>query len=190
MGSVRLSEGDQGLTQIYYIENANYFLANPRHRDNSETSGDHLFGTCTTVAHQILLGYHNYYSDRRLIPQLSSDEERYLAENYGDLNEDPIFEYGPSPEDLGRDNIGTTDEVFYGIFNKAGGSSLLSQTIGNVADAADEFLEDCANGRTKNWEITNASYNKQEVVAELDAGRPVIIGFDIFGGHSSHVVVA
>ena len=29
LGSVRLSEGEQGLTQINYIENANYFLANP-----------------------------------------------------------------------------------------------------------------------------------------------------------------
>lgn len=29
LGNTRLSEGNQGLTQIYYIENANYFLANP-----------------------------------------------------------------------------------------------------------------------------------------------------------------
>ncbi len=190
LGTTRLSEGDQGLSQLYYIENANYFLANPMHRENFQGTGDHLFGTCTTVAHQILLGYHNYYSDRRLIPEMSSDGKRYLAENYGDLNSDPVFEYDPSPIDLGRDNIGTTDEVFYAIFNNAGGSSLLSQTIGNVAKAADDFLNDCADGRAKNWTIENADYNKQEVVDELNAGRPVIVGFDVFGGHSSHVVVA
>lgn len=190
LGNSRLSEGDQGLTQLHYIENANYFLANPNHRENNKESGDHPFGTCTTVAHQILLGYHNYYSDRRLIPEISSDGERYLDENYGDLNLDPVFEHDPAGTGLGRSNIGTEDAVFYGIFNKAGGSSLLSQTIGNVANAADEFLEDCASGRTKNWTITNSNYNQQEVVAELDAGRPVILGFDIFGGHSSHVVVA
>ena len=195
LGGTRLSEGDQGLSQLYYIDNANYFLANPYHRENYDDSGDHLFGTCTTVAHQILLGYHNYYSDRRLIPEISSDGKRYLAENYGNLNSDPIFEYGPSPEDLGRDNIGTTDEVFYGIFDKAGGRGVLiqylfSQTIGVVARAADGFLEDCANGRTKNWTIENANYNKQEVMEELNAGRPVIVGFDLFGGHSAHVVVA
>lgn len=195
LGATRLSEGDQGLSQLYYIENANYFLANPRHRENYKNSGDHPFGTCTTVAHQILLGYHNYYSDRRLIPEISSDGKRYLSENYGDLNLDPIFEYGPSPKDLGRDNIGTTDEVFYGIFDKANGDNtliemLLSQTIGKVAASADEFLEDCANGRTKNWTITNSNYNKQKIMEELNSGRPVIVGFDIFGGHSSHVVVA
>lgn len=87
---------------------------------------------------------------------MSSDGKRYLSENYGDLNLDPIFEYGPSPIYLGRDNIGTTDELFYGIFDKANGDNtliemLLSQTIGKVAASADEFLEDCANGRTKNW---------------------------------------
>ena len=190
LGGTRLSEGEQGLTQLHYIENANYFLANPKHRENYKTSGDHPFGTCTTVAHQILLGYHNYYSDRRLIPEISSDGKRYLFENYGDLNLDPMFIYDPEYTYLGRENIGTTDEMFYAIFNRAGGDSLLSQTIGNVADASDEFLEDCANGRTKNWTITNSNYNKQEVMAELNAGRPVIIGFDIFGEHSSHVVVA
>ena len=190
LGSKRLSEGEQGLSQLHYIENANYFLANPYHRENYDTTGDHPFGTCTTVAHQLLLGYHNYYSDRRLIPEISSDGKRYLSENYGDLNLDPVLVYGPSVNDLGRTNIGTTDEVFYGIFNKAGGDSLLSQTIDNVAIAADGFLENCAGGRTKNWTITYSGYNKQKVMEELDAGRPVIVGFYIFGGHSSHVIVA
>ena len=190
LGGSRLSEGDQGVTQIHYIENANYFFANPEHRENYDTSGDHPFGTCTTVAHQILLGYHNYYSDRRLIPEISSDGERYLSENYGDLNLDPLFVYNPVGTYLGRENIGTSDAVFYGIFNKAGGSNLLSQVIWNVADAADMFLEECANGRSKNWTIVSSNYNKQKVVAELDAGRPVILGFNVFGGHTSHVVVA
>lgn len=190
LGGARLSEGDQGLSQIYYIDNANYFLSNPKHRENYSTSGDHPFGTCTTVAHQILLGYHNYYSDRRLIPEFNSDGERYLSENYGDLNLDPIFKYDPTGTGLGRTNIGTTDAVFYGIFDKAGGSSLLSQTIGNVAQASDEFLEECANGRDKNWTITKTNYNKQKAKEELEAGRPIIVGFDVFGGRSSHVVVA
>ncbi len=191
LGSARLLEGSQGVTQIHYIENANYFLANPLHRENYDTSGDHLLGTCTTVAHQLLVGYHNYYSDRRLIPETSSDGNRYLSENYGDLNLDPVLVYNASLNNLGRDNIGTTDEVFYGIFDNTGGSyNLLGQTIGSVADATDEFLENCLNGGVKNWTIENSNYSKQEVVAELDAGRPVIIGFDFFEGHTAHVVVA
>lgn len=190
LGSYRLSEGDKGLSQLHYIENANYFFANPKHRENDDDSGDHVFGTCTTVAHQMLLGYHNYYSDRRLIPEIGPDGKRYLETNYGDLSLDPMFVYSPSSDYLGRDNIGTTDEVFYGIFNRAGGEALLSQMIGKVAQASDEFLTYCANGRTKNWTIITSFYNEREVIAELDAGRPVVIGFDVLGDHSSHVVVA
>ena len=125
-----------------------------------------------------------------MIPEISSDGERYLSENYGDLNLDPLFVYNPVGTYLGRENIGTSDAVFYGIFNKAGGSNLLSQVIWNVADAADMFLEECANGRSKNWTIVSSNYNKQKVVAELDAGRPVIIVFDFAKRGNSHVVVA
>ena len=62
LGSSRLSEGDQGVTQIHYIENANYFLANPKHHEND--TSDNSQGTCTTVALQMLVGYHTYYFDR------------------------------------------------------------------------------------------------------------------------------
>lgn len=48
LGSSRLSEGDQGVTQIHYIENANYFFANPEHREND--TNDNSKGTYTTVA--------------------------------------------------------------------------------------------------------------------------------------------
>ena len=196
LGNSRHEEGDEingkPLINLHYIENANYFLANPYHHENSKSVGDHPFGTCTTVAHQLLVGYHNYYSDRRLIPEISSDGKRYLAEDYGDLSVDPILACTPlSGEcDLGRTSIGTTDEVFYGIFNLAGGSDLLSQTIGSVATASDLFLTECANGRAKNWSIVQGGYNEQFVINELDAGRPVVIGFDVFGNHSSHVIVA
>ena len=43
-----LQEGEQGLTQLHYIENANYFLANPEHREND--TNDNSKGTYTTVA--------------------------------------------------------------------------------------------------------------------------------------------
>ena len=43
-----LQEGEQGLTQLHYIENANYFLANLKHHEND--TSDNSQGTCTTVA--------------------------------------------------------------------------------------------------------------------------------------------
>ena len=194
-----LSEGDDGLSQIHYIGNANYFLANPYHHENisksktndDDTSVDHILGTCTTVAHQILLGYHNYYSDRRLIPQYGSDGTQYLSDNYGVLTEHPTIK-SDAGAGLGRNSIGTNDAVFYKIFNLAGGAdSLVSQTPFKVIPAAHQFLLDCANGREQNWTIEGTLiYHRDTVQAELDAGRPVIVGFDPFGKHSAHVVVA
>ena len=43
-----LQEGEQGLTQLHYIEKANYFFANPEHREND--TNDNSKGTYTTVA--------------------------------------------------------------------------------------------------------------------------------------------
>ena len=56
----------EDFTDVYCITNKNYFIINPRHYKND--GSDNSKGSCTTVAAQLLLGYHNYYSDRRLIP--------------------------------------------------------------------------------------------------------------------------
>ena len=50
---IRLTDGN-------YIPNYRYFLLEPEHGEN-ET------GTCGAVAAQLMLSYHNYYSDRRII---------------------------------------------------------------------------------------------------------------------------
>ncbi len=72
---------------IKYIDNADYFKVNPKHAENSTT--DNSAGTCTTVAVQLLIGYHNYYTDRRIIPEFNESGERLLAEDYGDIMEHP-----------------------------------------------------------------------------------------------------
>ena len=78
------------LTDIKYIPNADYFKANPQHKNSKQTGYEN--GACTTIAMQMLLGYHNYYSDRRLIPEVNENGVRFLAENYGDLREHPIVQ--------------------------------------------------------------------------------------------------
>ncbi|MBE7088635.1 MAG: hypothetical protein E7370_03855 [Clostridiales bacterium] len=83
-------QGTQDLTDIVYIENANYFLVNPKHAINNVL--DNPSGTCSTVAMQLLLGYHNYYSDRRLIPAQGENGRVFLSDNYGDINEHPIID--------------------------------------------------------------------------------------------------
>lgn len=52
--------GIDNFTNIKYISNVNYFLVNPKHADQNPDYNSK--GTCTTVAMQLLMGYHNYYS--------------------------------------------------------------------------------------------------------------------------------
>jgi hypothetical protein len=76
-------------TNVEYISNKNYFLKNPKHAEND--GSDNPAGTCTTVAMQMLMGYHNYYSDRRLIPEIAASGSRFLSTYYGDLASHPFF---------------------------------------------------------------------------------------------------
>lgn len=74
-------------TNINYIDNANYFFINPLHNENVQNDDNN--GTCTTVAMQLLMSYHNFYTDGRLIPTFDNNGDRYLSENYGNLAEHP-----------------------------------------------------------------------------------------------------
>ena len=190
LGQQRIQEGDYNTSNLYYIENANYFLANPKHNDNLTT--DNPQGTCTTVAMQMLLGYHNYYSDRRLIPETDENGVRFLSEDYGDLNQHPdIMPLGNKEPDLGRASIGTENEVFYKIFEAADGSSDLGQAIPVVKGAASSFLSKYADPAVE-WTLQWNLCSESSVKEELFAGRPIILGFNFFltGFQSSHVVVA
>lgn len=172
---------------LHYIENAKYFLANPLHAANKKS--DNMFGTCTTVAMQMLLGYHNYNSDRRLIPEMSKEGERFLSETYGDLNSYPAFRSSPYPG-LGDPSLGLSDAVFYEIFDRANGGSLLGQAIGVVTGGADDFLEEYADPDVQ-YSLSSAFYSEEDVLSDLNEGRPVVIGFDFVNKPvSAHEVVA
>lgn len=42
------TEMETSFTNLHYIENANYFITNPKHADNN--TSDNIAGTCTSVA--------------------------------------------------------------------------------------------------------------------------------------------
>ena len=79
--------GINNFTNVKYIDNANYFKANPYHAIND--GSDNPAGTCTTIAMQMLMGYHNYYTDRRLIPPIGGNGLRYLSTDYGKESDNP-----------------------------------------------------------------------------------------------------
>lgn len=193
LGAFRRTEGyevedGKPLTNLHYIENANYFLANPQHRDN--VKADNLLGTCTTVAMQMLVGYHNYYSDRRLLPKYSTNGKQLLADDYGNIYEHPTLMYYSSDDNggLGRSSIGTWDGVYDRIFDNANGDGLFGQLLSRVTNATKKFLEE--DSGLDSWTLENGSYDEDRVIFELESGRPVVVGFDLFEGHSGHIVVA
>ena len=178
---------------IHYIDNAHYFIVNPLHNEN--VGNDNENGACTTVAMQLLMGYHNYYSDRRLIPVFNEDGDRYLSENYGNLAEHPkvnrIHNSG-----LGKESIGTKDLFFDKLMdlNSISNNLLIGQSLPLVANAARSFIE---NYSSEINDEVNINFYINDVISraksEIDAGRPTILAgalenIDI--NHNSHVVVA
>lgn len=182
---------ESNLTNAHYINNAKYFLNNPKHKANDGT--DNPIGTCTTVAMEMMLGYHNYYTDRRLIPSVANDGTVFLSENYG------LLEYDPKvcdQEDIGT--IGLQDTVYAKIFEMTtGADSKIGQNFLFVNNGTKRFLSEyspIADRVDINFGLT---YNKQEVLLELDSNRPVTLGTITQKTNSSneeeksyHVVVA
>ena len=99
-------EKEKNLSNVKLIKNATYFKNNPLHKENDGTGN--LAGTCTTVAMQLLMGYHNYYSYRKIIPEYGNDGEKFLEDNYGDLLEHPLIN-DDMAHGQGKSSIGTSD---------------------------------------------------------------------------------
>lgn len=188
-------------TNIKYIKNADYYKANPLHAEQQD--GYNLAGTCTTVAFQLFLGYHNYYTDRRLIPILSDKNKRFLSEDYGNILENPIIDSSISyheqwNEDYtikyqhGKPSLGTEMNVYEEIYNLTRWSDLTGagQNIYYVAKGAIDFLDKYAT-EADDLVIFSDTYIEKEVKYEIDIDNPVIIGISPQrGGKSSHVINA
>lgn len=67
------STNEKEMDDLNYIYNSIYFKLNPSYAEHKEENNK--YGTCTTIALQILMGYNNYYMDRRIIPKLLSTGE-------------------------------------------------------------------------------------------------------------------
>lgn len=90
-----------------FIENSRYFYLNPLHHSNG--SSDSKNGVCSTVAMQLLLGYHNYYTHRGIIPFSKSDGTPFLASDFGTILKHPYLEGNISYDNdyLGSSALGT-----------------------------------------------------------------------------------
>lgn len=182
---------EEKLTDVHFIDNANYFKTNPKHADNKET--DCPDGTCTTVAVQMLMGYHNYYTDRRLIPATDENGEAFLVNDYADLTQHPDVDMieTQGKDGLGRKETGTTDKFFYKLFAlNPDAANSGGQTYAKVQAGAKAFVEQYASNIKENINFSWGLINKTEVKGELDKGNPVIVGRGQISERNFHVMVA
>lgn len=183
--------GAQDLTEpspdATYIENAWYFQANPTHAERDRNSEDPM-GTCTVIAAQLLLGYHNYFSDRRLIPtELNGVPTEYLAADYGALDQ------RNNPNTLG------TQRAFYlRLLDYIDGPLPLGQPLGNLEIGANNYLSDIEENTGEQIDATilygiplvaNDDLIKMAVEEEINADRPIVLGMDGNIVNTWHVVV-
>lgn len=156
-------ENEHNLSDIKLIKNATYFKNNPKHGNNDGTINSK--GTCTTVAMQLLMGYHNYYSYRKIIPEYGNDGEKFLEDNYGDLLEHPSIndEVG---EGQGKASIGTTDDFYLELIelNDVSQGTALGQAIGVVKDAAEKFVNKYTDLTDASITIDSGIYDEAEAL--------------------------
>lgn len=180
-------------TGLHYIENANYFITNPLHGKNDGT--DNSQGTCTTVAVQMLMGYHNYYTDRRLIPATDENGEPFLTSDYGNLEQHPDIDTHISVDNdyLGRGSTGTHDNFYRKLldFNFISAVPGIGQNYESVLKGTNKFVQKYAASIAQNVTVNDWSeFNDTSVRAELDNGNPIIVGCAGFDEMKFHVMVA
>ncbi len=176
-------------TNVKYIENKNYFLHNPKHAQNNTT--DNPLGTCTTVAVQMMIGYHNYFTDRRLLPKIK-DGEQFLDDDFGNLNFHPYFNRNKTL-DQGCEKIGTLDSVYRKIIEKNAFSdnAIIGQTIFCVAAGAHLFIQDYS-PIAHSVLFESRTFSKSKAHKDIDDGNPIVLVFSPIGSNadSFHVVTA
>lgn len=187
-----ISANPPGAINTTYISNVKYFTEiNPIH-------GVNIHGTCGSVAAQLLLSYNNYYNDRRII------SSRYLnggwkeENNNGDVNDLNNYAtpyYDPNfcldPRTLTSYIAGSNDEFYNYVINcvEPGAMNCCSgkdsenehSHKGSSLDMVKRGLQKILNEKIPNNYNINGeerlySIGSEKIKAEIDSGRPLIIG--------------
>ena len=181
------------------IPNYKYFLAVPTIGRNykNETYGDgNNSGTCGPVAAQLLLGYNNFYNDRRII------EDKYLN-GYSDSDNAVVSpernpNYCTDPTLLTSFTTGTRSEStgensFYlklisEIMSPNSDTSSNQQVKNGITSVLTENLSSSDFIIEKTGTLI-LPVDSSKIKSEIDSGRPVIINTLKILGHSNHYTV-
>lgn len=176
---------------VHYISNYKYFLQNPLHHVND--GADNIGGTCTTVAVQMLIGYHAYYSDKRIVPSKSTSGVQLLSDNFGKAETNPEF-YQIPYADLGDETIGTLDGLYEELWSHTTWPEFpgLGQNLIALKNAANEYIATEAAEIKSNVSIDYDSFDVNQAKSDIDNNLPIILGMSSISADASsyHVVVA
>ncbi len=178
----KTTSSNEHLKNKNFIANFQYFMKDPTHGRNST-------GTYCAVAAQLLLSYHNYYSDRRII------ENKYLNGNDGsDAENNPNFCNDPmemTSRTLGTRGILESDDYdIQNYFAYVVKNIPPSSSLSNIKDGISNILNERGKelGEHIDYSIT-LKYDKSflgiefpvdinEVKSEINLGRPVIVSIE------------
>lgn len=184
------------------IPNYRYFSKTPTHGDNitGGSYGNGNSGTCGSVAAQILLGYNNYYNDRRII------EDKYLNGYDDSLNavsdkeknpnycSDPMsmtkWTTGSRSEDTGTNSF--YSKVVTTIMKPNTSGASVEEVCTGIKTILNENLSQndySANYELKGWFFGYSPVSSTPIKKEINAGRPLIISLSSNLGASDHQVV-
>ena len=160
-----------------YINNAEYFIIGPYH-------GHNYTGTCTAVAIQLLLTYHNYYSDRRII------DENYL------FDDEDCPNHCTNPMEMTSKILGSRGESDITDYESNSFFRKVINAINAINDSNEtykpkEALESLINENVNFGSVyycNNVSTLTSEITGEIDNNMPTYISLRT-GTDGRHAVV-
>ncbi|WP_285819602.1 hypothetical protein [Bacteroides acidifaciens] len=180
------------LTDGTYIPNYRYFAIGPRHGNNSN-------GTCGAVAAQLMLSYHNYYSDRRIIANEYLNGSVTSPSQNPNYCSDPMYMTYYTLGTRGYNENGSDDanSYFHHVVNNIPANATTSTVkngINNILKARNNEISGninyTLNSKTGGWFFGTLSVSSSGIISELDSGRPVLLLMQKSLGGSDHYVVA
>ncbi len=183
------------------IPNYRYFAVNPLHGKNENgIYGNGNTGTCGAVAAQILLGYNNYYNDRRIIENrfLNGYDDVSNSVKYPERNPnlctDPMsmtaLTLGTRSEDTGANSF--YSKVITSIMEPNTSSASIKEVYSGIKRILNEHLsiDDYEiYYQFRGWVFGYAPVSSEPIKSELNAGRPLIISLSKHLGATNHQVV-
>lgn len=172
-----------------YIPNYRYFLLEPQHGKNTG-------GSCGAIAAQLLLSYHNYYSDRRIVANNHLNGGNAFIEANPNLCPDPMSMTSLTLGTRGYNESGSDDDnsYFHYVLNHIPCNAYDYQVrdgINRILEIRNEALGGAINYTTTLLSgVGSNAVASTEIINELDSGRPVILLMQSCLGGTNHYVVA